>query len=364
MKLKHFLMDRLLYIVMFFGSTLLTVSVVQLDLARQGASLHIGNVAYVGVLAGALLFCWLIVDYARQRSYYRELTRMLAASERLDEAVLLRSGTTAEQRQVQRAVERLHAVYADTLTQYRRSQTRNLHQLQQWAHQMKTPVAVIDLLTQRAKDAANADGAMDSIREEADRIHSYISMMLETARLESFERDVRIRRVDAAAMVRGVVNELRGAWIRAGVFPKLESDEGSPVFVETDEKWASFVCRQLLSNAVKYSAAAKRATTDGEGETRHVVIEVRRTEDGAVVRISDEGIGIPPEDLPRVFEPFFTGANGRLVPESTGMGLYLAKEACDRLGHRLTARSVPGEGAVFELAFPRTTASFREAVGR
>lgn len=408
MKLKHYLSDRWAYIVLFLGSTLLTVAVVQLDLARQGASLRFGNAAYAGVLAAALLLCWLVADYARQRAYYRELARVLAEPERLDAALLLRSGATTEQRLVQRALERMHGVYADELTKYRLQQERNLHQLQRWAHQMKTPVAVIDLLTQRRDEAEGGTAVLDSIREETERIHGHIAMMLEAARLESFERDVRIRRVDATAMMRGLVNELRSAWIRSGVFPKLVADGDEPVRVETDEKWASFVCRQLLSNALKYSAAARRAAHPGHpappdpessaagggaeaaadsgsirasgasGEPgaeagdggaipaapKQVVIEVRRTREGAVVRVTDEGVGIPPEDLPRVFEPFFTGANGRLVPESTGMGLYLAKEACDRLGHRLTARSVPGAGASFELLFPTSGALFREPLGR
>ncbi|TLS49186.1 HAMP domain-containing histidine kinase [Paenibacillus antri] len=355
MRLNHFLADRLGYIVLFLLNTLLAVLVVQLDLARQGASLLLGNVAYLIVLSACGLAAFLLYDYARNRAYYRELEAASREEGGLERALLVRSRGTTEQRLVREALERAYRTYADALSRSTRAQERQLHQLQQWAHQMKTPIAVIDLLAQSEEErGGERPEAMASVREEAERLNGYVSMMLEAARLERFETDVRVRRVDAASIARGAINEYRSAWIRYGVFPRLAAEE-APYWVETDEKWASFVCKQLLGNALKYSAAA--------GGTR-VEVRLARTPEGVRLEVADEGIGIPPEDMPRVFEPFFTGANGRLVAESTGMGLYVAKEACDRLGHRLSISSSPGAGTTATVLFADTGALFREPLGR
>src|SRR5690606_922666 len=108
--------------------------------------------------------------------------------------------------------------------------------------------------------------------------------------------------------VKALLNELRGVFIRAGVYPKVTGEQG--VAAVTDPKWLQVVLRQLFTNAVKYSPPG------GQVEVR-----VERWGAGARVVVRDEGPGIPPEDLPRVFDRYFTGANGRRYGASTGMGL-------------------------------------------
>ena len=109
--------------------------------------------------------------------------------------------------------------------------------------------------------------------------------------------------------------------------------------VLSDEKWLSFLLEQLLSNALKYTPAG--------GE-----ISVSWEEDDTLV-VADNGIGIAPEDLPRVFEQGFTGQNGRMENKSTGIGLYLCRRTADLLGHRLTITSVPGVGTQVRLGLGR-----------
>jgi signal transduction histidine kinase len=119
--------------------------------------------------------------------------------------------------------------------------------------------------------------------------------------------------------------------------------EQEEVVVQTDAKWMRFVLNQLMTNGIKYSRNQPGSQT--------LQIRVFEDEVGWHVSIRDEGIGIPKEDLPRVFDAFFTGANGREFPESTGMGLYLAKQVCDRLGHRLRLQSEVGEGTTATVTF-------------
>ena len=110
--------------------------------------------------------------------------------------------------------------------------------------------------------------------------------------------------------------------------------QGTDIRVLTDEKWLSFIIEQLLSNAVKYTSKGS-VTISVDAEKR--------------LTISDTGIGIAGEDLPRIFEKGYTGYNGRVERKSTGIGLYLCKMAADKLGHRLSAESEPGKGSRFTI---------------
>ncbi|WP_274364025.1 sensor histidine kinase [Paenibacillus thermotolerans] len=359
MKLRHFLADRLWYAVVFLLNTLLVLTVIILDLNGQEASLQTGNVAYIGVLSAIGLLLFLFIDYLRQRGFYLELRQADKLGEgQADKALLLQSAVTNEQLLLQQTIERQYRAYADRLAELQAAQERQIHFMQQWAHQMKTPVSVIHLITQQTAGPLGKED-VDSIREECDRIHQGVSTLLHAARLDRFDRDVHIRRIPLLPLLRGAVNEYKSAWIRYGLFPKIHA-EAAEAEVESDEKWLSFVVSQLLMNAVKYSAAVKKDAENGA----EVVLTVRRQSEGVILEIRDRGIGIPKEDLPRVFEPFFTGRNGRLVPESTGMGLYLAKQACGRLGHRLTVDSAEGEGTSVTIAFGTPQVTFREALGR
>ena len=108
--------------------------------------------------------------------------------------------------------------------------------------------------------------------------------------------------------------------------------------VLTDEKWLQFVIEQLLSNALKYTPEGGCVRVYGDGET---------------LAIADSGIGIRPEDLPRVFERGFTGCNGREERRSTGIGLYLCRRVTEKLGHGLTLASRPGQGTIARLELGR-----------
>lgn len=156
------------------------------------------------------------------------------------------------------------------------------------------------------------------------------------------ENDLHIRKIDLAGLLRQCINERKTAFIRNGVFPKLQV-ETSKTHVESDEKWLRFTVHQLISNALKY--------TKSENGKSHLVLSVRSERQTVLLEIRDDGIGIPPEDLPRIFEPFFTGENGRRTKEASGMGLYLVKQALNRLGHRIEAHSRPGEGTRFVIRF-------------
>ncbi|MBW7455066.1 sensor histidine kinase, partial [Paenibacillus sepulcri] len=250
----------------------------------------------------------------------------------------VRSGVTGDQLAVQRLLQAQHEAYMNELSRYRKQQEIHQHFIHQWVHQMKTPISVIDLMIQHAEQAQEENNSpsstqsLSSIREETERLTRGLDMMLYTARLDKFELDVRIRTVPLHEIARRVVNSYKRLCIKYSIYPQITGE----ALVQTDEKWIAFVMNQLVGNAIKYSKHKQG--------TKKLLLLIETENGKTALKVKDEGIGIPAHDLPRVFDPFFTGDNGRLVEESTGMGLFLAKSVCGKLGHGLAVESVPGGG--------------------
>ena len=153
-------------------------------------------------------------------------------------------------------------------------------------------------------------------------------------RFENIAMDFEPRAVALAASVKTVINEKKSQFIYNHVYPVVNADLEYSVI--TDKKWNQFLLDQLMSNAIKYS--------DTSASNKKLVITIFQENEYICLSIKDEGVGIPVYDLPRVFEPFFTGENGRKFRNSTGIGLYICKKIADRLGHRLEMSSEVGKG--------------------
>lgn len=378
MNLWSFLRDRVLYIALYAGFGVVTVAIIELDLFFSGATLRVANVLYLWLLGLVGLAGFLLVDYRKHVAFAKRL-ESISADEPLDRLGFLAEPRTLEQRVFANAWASLYARLRAELIEERNRGRHNVELVSQWAHHMKSPVSVIDLELQRASQmdmSAELAEVVLSVGEENQRLNNSIQMLLNMVRLEDFAADFASEQVDLLALVRQLINDNRRMFITHRVFPKVLLDEGDTAGwsrVVSDSKWLRFAIQQVISNAIKYSSRATslgvnstyatddgisgalamdgRDTSSGDGE---VTLSCRKGEpDGEVVlEIADNGIGIAAEDLGRVFDPFFTGANGRAFPQSTGMGLYLARQACLRLGHRISIESRPGAGTRVSIAFP------------
>ena len=192
-----------------------------------------------------------------------------------------------------------------------------------WAHQIKTPIAALNLLLQEEKQ----DTAV--CRQELFKIENYVEMALNYLRFEEMSNDLVLERNSLEQLVRQVVKKYAAIFIYNHISIRLEHLDYT---VLTDEKWFCFVLEQILSNALKY-------TKQGS-----VSISAEETENGLQIFVKDTGIGIKSEDLPRIFEKGFTGYNGRMDKKASGLGLYLCKGVCEKLGHEIRVASKEGEG--------------------
>lgn len=193
-----------------------------------------------------------------------------------------------------------------------------------WAHQIKTPIAAARLLLSAGEPNKSEMSA------ELLKIEQYVEMALGYQRLNSDETDFMFKKYDVADIVRQAVRKNS----RLFVIKKLclEFEQSECVYVITDEKWLLFAIEQILVNAVKYT---------NEGGNIRIYFE---NSDTKRLIIEDSGIGIAPEDLPRVFEKGYTGYNGRLDKKSTGIGLFLTKETLKKIGHSISIESEVGIG--------------------
>ncbi len=343
MTIWTFLKDRLFFIVIYFSSLAVTLLVIQLDLLQSHLYIHKENIGYILVLSVFLILMYLIISFLRQSHYYRQINRIMK-TKGLERTTGLDGAVTAEQKHYQDLFHDLYRDYAIELNHFEEQKERYSDFINQWVHNMKTPVSVIHLLVQNGSQAAEdetVDERFRSIEEEVERLSEGLEMVLYAARLDQLETDAAFKRVDIVACIRQVINENKKLMIRHAIFPKLVSNKES-VYVETDLKWLLFLLKQLTSNAMKYSP---------KGKNLSLTYEVIEDERGVTLCLQDQGIGIPKEDLPRVFDPFFTGENGRIGADSTGMGLYFSKAVCDRLGHALWLTSREGDGTQAHISF-------------
>lgn len=197
-----------------------------------------------------------------------------------------------------------------------------------WVHQIKTPIAASKLLVQDLQEQM----LKNQLEQELFKIDSYTNLVLQYLRLESFHDDLVVEKENIGDLIKEVVKKYALFFIQQGLSLNLHDLNHTVI---TDKKWFLVILEQVLSNSLKY--------------TKQGSIEIFFQED--TLYMKDTGLGIQNSDLLRVFERGFSGYNGRLTHQSSGLGLYLSKKIADKLGHELHLHSVVGEGTTVMITF-------------
>ncbi len=283
---------------------------------------------YAAVLIGffvAALFC---IDFAKELNRAAGRERALASlGAQISELPPANSLAEADYREMLRVLgKRLEELTAN----FENEHQDMLDYFTAWVHQIKTPIAVM-----RLRIGGEDTDEHRALAAELFRIEQYVDMVLQYIRLGSETNDLVIKEYSLDELIRDSVRKYAGQFIYRKV--KLEY-EPTDLKIVTDRKWFSCIIEQILSNAIKY-------TPEG-------TVTIRVSDEG-ILRISDTGIGIAAEDLPRIFEMGYTGSNGRmeerLGQKSSGLGLYLCKKAADMLSIPVNVESAPGRGSTFIL---------------
>lgn len=340
MNVKTYLRDRVSYIVMYFAGISCAIIVMQLDRIISGQKISMENVLYSYAAALFLLAFFMTADYLRKRKIYGILNSMEDCKGNLKDVFKVSSASNNEHELIIKIYKDSFAGYEKELSSYKDKQKENFYFMNEWAHQMKTPLSVIKLILESGRDGIGSED-VKSICEEVQKLSHGMDMIFYNARLMDFKMDFIIQKVDIASVVRDVINSHKKEFIAYSIFPKIESDCDN--IAETDKKWIRFVIEQIMTNSIKYSRYKDK-------DEKRILVSISQS-NGLMLSIKDEGVGIPEEDISRVFNPFFTGSNGREFSESTGMGMYLSKLVCDKLGHKISIESVKGEWTKVSILF-------------
>lgn len=283
-------------------------------------------VLYAGGLCALAALVILAVHFLRFYRQHRDreqiLQNILLLTDQLPEPKTL---AESDYHEMIRSLKQLNSA---NFTQWQNERQESIDYYTTWVHQIKTPISVMQMILQSEDTEEHRE-----LSAELFRIEQYVEMVLCYMRLGSDSSDFVFREYDLDSIIRQAVRKYAPQFVRRRI--RLLYEPVS-VTVLTDEKWLLFIFEQLLSNATKY-------TDQGS-------ISITITRD-KVLKIADTGIGIAPEDIPRIFEKGFTGYNGRADKKSTGLGLYLCRQAADKLSHKISVASTVGAGTVFSIDF-------------
>ena len=270
------------------------------------------------VLFGILIF---VYNYNRKNKFYNELTKQLG---NLDKKYiiteLLEKPDFLEGQIFYNSLYEINKTMNEEIKKYKLSLEEFKEYIEMWVHEVKLPLSSILLMTYKQDD-------ISKVIEPTKRIENFVEQVLYYARSENAEKDYIIKECDLKEIVSKVIKKNKEIFILEKIEIKLEKLDNKKVL--SDSKWLEFIINQIISNSLKYVDKEKSIIT----------ISAVENEKNIILKIQDNGIGIPKSDIKKVFDKSFTGENGRKIQTSTGMGLYIAKQLCEKLGHKIEIES-------------------------
>ncbi len=283
-------------------------------------------VFYPIVLSAVCLLVYLSIKAFALNSFYKSLEAVIQSGD--GEFY----GESGKEQEIFRAIQGLHKSHGAVISDMNQKLAGRNSLFTSFIHNMKSSVAVIELACAKDSQEVLAD-----INSENEKLKKNLEQALNVLRLDEFSNDYVPECIELHELLSAVINEKRRDFIYSAVYPRL--CEGTAL-VYTDKKWCTYILEQIISNAIKYSKPEGKVYFD-------IAVEGKRT----VLKISDEGIGISPEDINRVFELFYTGKNGRSDRNATGIGLAMVKHISKQLGHEVSITSAVDKGTCVSISF-------------
>lgn len=317
--LKNFLRDKIFFLI----AAILTWGILILFMSAFKTRPEV--IALFSTLGAIFIVLTLLIEYLQRRKFYQTFFRNLAE---LSQAYLvletLERPDFYDGQILYDALYTINKSMRENVKIYQAGARDFREYVEMWIHEVKTPLATLALLSKSPQ-----------VSEQIKRLDDYVEQILYFARAENAERDYLISKVELAKVVGEVANHNR-AMLQAQKINFEVSNLNYKVY--TDGKWLEFILNQIINNSMKY-------------QCQKIRISAERRDDKTALIIYDDGIGISAKDLPRVFDKSFTGSNGRIGKQSTGMGLYIAKTLCEKLGHSISIRSKKDQFTEVEITF-------------
>lgn len=344
MKMREYLIDKLLLLTLHVGCMLLLAGFL------YATGYEPQFCVLILIFWILILMLWLGYEYYSRRRYFHELWETL---NKMDQRYLLGELMPVSHRLedgLYREMIRIsNKAVIERIRQIEDEQKEYREYIESWVHEVKAPITSIDLMCENFKSdpLENQGDVVRRIRLENQKIENYVDMALYYARSEDVYKDYVIRRTNLGEIAVVVLKRNKGYLIQSQIQAEVDCKDKA----YTDEKWIAFILNQLVLNAAKY-CRKKGGKIWIYTSQKHKRDALAKHSHGVRLVVKDNGIGIKEEELGRIFEKGFTGSNGRKTERSTGMGLYLCKKLCLKLGIEIYARSKAGEGTEVILEFP------------
>ena len=292
---------------------------------------------YIPLIIIGLYMISIIIEYFKRKKFYDNLLKIL---EELDEKYLIteiiKTPNFLEGQIFKNSLEQIDKSMLENVNKYKYMTEDYKEYIELWIHEIKIPIAASKMVIENNKNAITK-----SIDEELDKVENYIEQALFYARSNTVEKDYYIRKVFLKEIVNESIKKNKSSLIQEKISIDIHDLE---IEVNTDNKWIVFILNQIIQNSIKYR----------KKENSVIEIYANQGKENVILYIKDNGIGIKQGEITRVFEKGFTGTNGRLSnKKSTGIGLYLCKKLCNKLGIGIELNSVQNEGTEVKLVFPK-----------
>ncbi|WP_339226209.1 sensor histidine kinase [Oceanobacillus sp. FSL K6-2867] len=326
--IRKYMNERRSWIILFLSLQALILVIAYLD-----ASIPLQSIFYIVFLSFIIFILFLIIRYQKETSFYKELD-MLGNGFDL---ISLEEARTPFEKITETQLTEQAKYYKESLSDLLISIEQEKDDLLGWIHEVKTPLTTMQLMVDRLED----ERLKTQLNNEWLRIHLLLDQQLHQRRIPFIKNDLFIEVTALEPLLYKEIKDLKSWCMQKGIGFDISLQKPDAL---TDAKWLSFMVRQLLTNAVKYSKNSDILISSYE-------------EDGQVkLAIQDAGRGIDPRDLPRIFDKGFTSTTSHHDNAATGMGLYLTKKAAASLAIEIEVQSTVGEGTTFTLTFPKKNA--------
>lgn len=334
MKFKDFIKDKLITI-FFLLFALITIEIF-LVIYSFGNFVKL----YIPIVTFGVYFISILIEYFIKKSYYLNLEETLNELEDkyLITEIVKRPSFT-EGKILYDTLVQVNKSMIENVNRYKYTQEDYKEYIELWIHEIKLPIATSKMIIEN-----NKSPIMDNIDEELDKVENYVEQALFYARSNTVEKDYYIKKVHLKDIVNEAIKKNKNVLITEKVIIDLYDIDND---VSTDSKWIIFILNQLIQNSVKYR---KR------DENLKIEIYSKKQKENTTLYVKDNGIGIKESEVEKVFEKGFTGTNGRYFnKKSTGIGLYLCKKLCDKLGISISIKSEEDIGTEVGLTFPKNS---------
>lgn len=334
MKFIDFIKEKMVLII---GTILALVSVEILLLAYD---ISILIRVYCAFIIAFVMILAILIEYKKKKDYYNELIKnMEDLKEKYLISEIIKTPNFIEGKILKDILQDTGKSMLENVNYYKNIQEDYKEYIELWIHEVKIPIAASKMIIENNKNEVTK-----SIDEELDKVENYTEQALFYARSNAVEKDYIINKTNLKEIVNGAILKNKTTLLNEKTSMELSNLKDEEVY--TDSKWAVFIINQIIQNAIKYS----------KKENKKIEISSQEKNDKVILYIKDNGIGIKKGEITRVFERGFTGENGRIIGQkSTGIGLYLCKKLCDRLGLGIELNSEKDKGTEVRIIFPKNS---------